>query len=77
MLKKVRESRVKSFKTFEEAQRFSKCGLESPTDTETPIIINAEVNGIPTNGNINNNVNCDKNSTKGKKYNMFFIYLKK
>ncbi|XP_031628233.1 uncharacterized protein LOC116344012 [Contarinia nasturtii] len=64
MLKKVRESRVKSFKTFEEAQRFSKCGLESPTETETPIIINAEVNGIPTNGNMNNNVNCDKNSAK-------------
>lgn len=68
MLKKVRESRVKSFKTFQEAQRFSKCGLESPTEMETSIIINAEINGIPTNGNINNNTNanCDKNSSKGK-----------
>ena len=63
MLKKVRESRVKSFKTYEEAHRFSKCGLESPTETEIPIIILAEVNGVQTNGT--NNVNCDKNSSKG------------
>lgn len=64
MLKKVRESRVKSFKTYEEAERFSKCGLESPTEIETPIIISAEINGIHSN-NTNNNVNCDKSSSKG------------
>ncbi|XP_055304367.1 ankyrin repeat and LEM domain-containing protein 2 homolog isoform X3 [Sitodiplosis mosellana] len=65
MLKKVRESRVKSFKTYEEAYRFSKCGLESPTETEIPlIIISAEINGVQSNGTGNNNVNCDKNSSK-------------
>lgn len=64
MLKKVRESRVKSFKTFEEAERFSKCGLESPTETESPIVISAITNGIQSNGT-NNNINCDKSSSKG------------
>lgn len=63
MLKIVRESRVKPFKTREEAERFSLCGLESPTDTELPIIINAEINGIPINHI--NNINCDKNLPKG------------
>lgn len=64
MLKRVRESRVKAFKSYEEAHRFSKCGLESPTETEIPIIISAEINGVQSNGN--NNVNCDKNSLKGE-----------
>lgn len=52
---------MKSFKTYEEAERFSKCGLESPTDTEIPVIISAEINGVQS----YNNGNCDKNSMKG------------
>lgn len=64
MLKKVRESRVKSFKTYEDALNFAKCGLESPTETESPVIISAELNGaLIQNGNTGN---CDKSATKGK-----------
>lgn len=64
MLKKVRESRVKAFKTYDEAFQFAKCGLESPTEFEIPVIISAEINGALSN-NCNNNVNCDKSSSKG------------
>lgn len=70
MLKKVRESRVKAFKTYDEAFQFAKCGLESPTETEIPIIISAEINGALNNSN--NNVNCDKNSSKGNYSNLVF-----
>lgn len=64
MLKKVREARLKAFKTYDEALSFAKCGLESPTETEIPIIISAELNGTLTQNGYNNG-NCDKNATKG------------
>lgn len=65
MLKKVRESRVKAFDTYDEALRFSKCGLENSPESEVPtIIISAEVNGNQIN-NISNNNSCDKTATKG------------
>lgn len=68
MLKRVRESRVKSFKTYEEAHQFSKCGLESPTELEIPVIISTEINGHSTNSN-----NCDKNTLKRKRFVLFCI----
>lgn len=74
MLKKVRESRVKAFKTFEEAEQFSKCGLESPTETESPIVISATTNGIQSNGT-NNNINCDKSSSKGTPLLKFIVFF--
>lgn len=65
MLKKVRESRVKAFDTYNEALRFSKCDLENSPETEIPtIIISAEVNGNQIN-NITNNNSCDKPAAKG------------
>lgn len=65
MLKKVRESRVKAFDSYDEALRFSKCGLESSPESESPaIIISAEVNGNHINS-ISNNNSCDKPATKG------------
>lgn len=65
MLKKVRESRVKAFDTYDEALRFAKCGLENSPESERPaIIISAEVNGNQINSISNNNC-CDKNATKG------------
>lgn len=68
MLKTVRESRVKAFDTYDEALRFSKCGLENSPECESPtIIISAEVNGNQINS-ISNNNSCDKTVTKS----MFF-----
>lgn len=65
MLKKVRESRVKAFDTYDEALRFSKCGLENSPEAESPaIIISAEVNGNHINS-ISNNNSCDKPAAKG------------
>lgn len=72
MMKKVRESRFKAFKTYDEALRFAKCGLESPTEIEIPIVISAELNGnLIQNGY--NNGNCDKNATKGNYRNEFYL----
>lgn len=65
MLKKVRESRVKAFDTYDDAYRFSKSGLENSPEPETPaIIISAEVNGNQINNSYNHR-SCDKNATKG------------
>lgn len=71
MLKMVRESRVKSFKTYDEAYRFTICGLESTTETEIPVTIISEINGIQS---YNNNVNCDKSSLKGEQLNSIIIF---
>lgn len=73
MLKKVRESRVKAFDTYDEALRFSKCGLELSPESEVPtIIISAEVNGTQISNTINNN-SCDKTLTKGIFFNFSFV----
>lgn len=70
MLKRVRESRVKAFDTYDEAVRFSK-GLENSPELEVPtVIISAELNGNLTN---NHHSGCDKTVIKGREYHGMII----
>lgn len=67
MLKRCRESRLKCFPTYEEAEIFAQYGKESQSTID--VILTA--NGITSPVNNCNN-NCDKNGSKGE---IFIISL--
>lgn len=65
-LKKNRESRLKCFDTYEQAEHFAKCGLEStiPGDVSIPVFDSNGKQNSDSNGNTNN---CDKTTTASPK----------
>lgn len=70
-LKKNRESRLKCFKTYEQAEKYSKCGLESPTAADVSLSSLIELNGKQPDSNGTAN-HCDKTTSKGILLTVFF-----
>lgn len=60
--KKNRDSRLKCFDTYEQAEHFAKCGLEStiPAEVSIPVF---DSNGKQNSDSNRNTNNCDKTTT--------------